>query len=85
MQSSRDLLQPVEINGQMVEVLDVFKYPGSGIDGDFPFKENTSHIFVAVRRAQQFWSESKHVVCKLCVRAWFTVLCLLTRFCGAVI
>lgn len=75
MQNGKDLLEPDEINGQTVEMLDAFKYPGSGIDGDLPFKENTSHIFVAVRRSES----------QLSVRAWWTVFCLLTPSCDAVI
>ncbi len=43
LQNSKDFMQPVMINGQMVEMVDVFKYLGLFIDSNITFKENTVH------------------------------------------
>ena len=41
----KDPVQPLIIRGQIVEVVDKFKYLGTYIDCNLNFSENTDHIF----------------------------------------
>ncbi len=45
MQNGYDLVQPLMINGQMVEIVNNFKHLGTYIDSSLSFKENTNQIF----------------------------------------
>lgn len=44
-QNDKELLQPVTIAGQTVEVVDDFKYLSTQVDSKLSFKENTDFIF----------------------------------------
>ncbi len=79
-------MQPVMINGQMVEMVDVFKYLGSFIDSNIPFKENTDHIFnvhdASTCYASSIILELAKIFWKLWIRAWWKAFYLLTWSCG---
>ncbi len=45
LQNIKDTVQPLLINGQVVETVDVFKYLGTYMDSSLTFKENTDQIF----------------------------------------
>lgn len=45
LQNNKNFLRPVNIDGQMVEMVDDFKYLGTYIDSSLTFQINTDHVF----------------------------------------
>lgn len=45
LQNNKNIMRPVDIDGEMVEMVDDFKYLGTYIDSSLTFKINTDHVF----------------------------------------